>query len=705
MDASAELESALALHRAGERDKAATGYRRIIDAAQILGETNQTEVTEATHLLGVLALQQGNPGKAAELIGQAISRNEHDARYHNNLGNAQLALGRTEAALASFWRAGELNPDLFDAHFNRATALLQTHRPSEATDVFRRALELQPKNADAWCNLGSALRAQPQLLAAREAFEEAVRWRPGFAAAHANLGAVWRELGNLSRAEASLREALRHDSKLGEAHINLGDLFVEAHDYGRAIAAYTETLEHKPALATARTKLIATRLMLCDWSNLDALRNRFKKLDAGALSASLPGSNGPFASLMLGLPAHSQRDLADCWAAEIGRRTVAYPRRESAALSARDILRVGYLSDDFRDHPVGHIMHGLFALHDPNQVTVHVYSTGHDDGSVYRQSAERDSDQFRDIAQASHAEVADLIRTDGIDILVNLQGHTAGARGKIVAQHPAPVQVSWLGYPATMGGSLMDYLICDPVAAPLESDTCFAETLVMLPHCYIPGYADIEPTSSETSRDDQGLPDGVPVFCCFNASYKIDPTIFERWMKILLRVPNAVLWLRGGQAEAALKEAAKLAGVDAGRLVFTQGRIERAAHIARHRLADLFLDTHHYSAHATALDALTAGLSILTCPGPSLAGRATASMLTTLGLEDLIAANLETYEDKAVQLAADRFTGLKTRLAEASRTSHFHDREQFVQHLEAAFRMMAGQAQSGQPRSRIEVSL
>ena len=704
MDASAELESALALHRAGDLDEAETGYVRIIDAVSDIGEQHQPHLTEALHLLGVLALQRGNPLKATDFIGRAIGRNDRDARYHNNLGNAQLALGKTEAALASFWRAGELDPDLFDAHFNRATALLQIQRSTEAAEVFQQALELQPGNADAWCNLGSALRAQQRLVPAREAFEEAVRRRPGFAAAHANLGAVWRELGNLSRAEASLREALRHDSRLGEAHINLGDMFVEAHDYARAIAAYTTTLEHKPALTQARTKLIATRLMICDWTNLQALRNRFESIDATTLGAALPGSNGPFASLMLGLPAQSQRDLADRWAAEIGRRAAAYQRHEAAAVSMRERLRIGYLSDDFRDHPVGHIMHGLFALHDRAQVEVYVYSTGHDDGSVYRRSAESECDQFRDIAQSSHAEAADIIRTDGVDILVNLQGHTAGARSEIVAQRPAPIQVSWLGYPATMGGSLIDYLICDPVAAPQEIEARFAETLVSLPGCYIPAYADIETTSTRISRADQGLRDGVPVFCCFNAAYKIDPDIFERWMNVLKRVPDAVLWLRGGQAEPALKAAAKEAGVNAGRLVFTAGRFERSAHIARHRLADLFLDTHHYCAHATALDALTAGLPILTCPGPSLAGRATASMLTTLGLDDLVAPDLQTYEDLAVQLASNRFGSLKSRLAEANGTSQFFDRERFVQHLETAFGMMARQASEGQQRTRIEVT-
>ena len=466
MDVAAELKSALARHRAGELDAAETGYRQIVDNAEHLDNQDQKNLTEALHLLGVVILQRGQPRDAAVFIERAISRDNRNARSHNNLGNAQLALGKIEMALASYWRAAELEPTLFDAHFNRAAALLQAHRPSEAEAALKRALELQAGNSDAWCNLGLALRAQRRLFPAREAFEEAIRLRPAFAEAHANLGAVWRELGNLSSAETALRLALRHDPTLGEAHINLGDVFVDANDCSRAIDSYTASLEHKPGLSQARTKLIAARLMICDWANIEALRSRFSALNSSALSVALPGSNGPFLSLMLGLPMQSQRYLADSWALEIGRRTAAYPRREIPDRPMHGILRVGYLSDDFRDHPVGHIMHGLFALHDRTQVAVHVYSTGKDDGSIYRRSAEQDADQFRDISQSSHTEAADIIATDGIDLLVNLQGLTVGARSEILALRPAPIQVSWLGYPSTMGKSLVDYLLCDHTAAP-----------------------------------------------------------------------------------------------------------------------------------------------------------------------------------------------------------------------------------------------
>ena len=704
MDVAAELRSALARHRAGELDAAETGYRQIVDNAEHLGEQDQENLTEALHLLGAVILQRGHPRDAAVFIEQAISRDNRNARSHNNFGNAQLALGKIEMALASYWRAAELEPKLFDAHFNRATALLQAHRPSEAEAALKRAVELQARNSDAWCNLGLALRAQRRLVPAREAFEEAIRLRPTFAEAHANLGAVWRELGNLSSAETALRLALRHDATLGEAHINLGDVFADANDYSRAIDSYAASLAHKPSLSQARTKLIAARLMICDWANIDALRNRFSTLDSSALNLALPGANGPFLSLMLGLPMHSQRHLADGWAMEIERRTSAYPRRDIPDRPMHGILRVGYLSDDFRDHPVGHIMHGLFALHDRTQVSVHVYSTGRDDGSDYRRSAEHDADQFRDISQSSHAEAADIIATDGIDLLVNLQGLTAGARSEILALRPAPIQISWLGYPSTVGQSLVDYIICDHTAAPPEIESDFSEAAVMLPSCYIPAYSGTA-LSAQTgsSRAEQGLPDGAIVFCCFNAPYKIEPAIFECWMNILRRTPKAVLWLRGGQAESALRSAAGKSGIDENRLIFTRNRLERSAHIARHRLADLFLDTYYYNAHATALDALTAGLPILCCPGPSLAGHATASMLATLGLNDLVLPNLAEYEDAAVQLAADRFVGLKDRLAAARESSPFFDRELFVRHLEAAFRLMADRATSGQAPERIEV--
>ena len=704
MDVVAELRLALIRHRAGELGEAETGYRQIINNAESLGEKEQKNLTEALHLLGAVLLQRGHPRDAMVFIEQAISRDDRNARSHNNLGNAQLALGQIEVALASYCLAGKLEPSLFDAHFNRATALLQIHRPFEAEVSLKRALELQVKNSDAWCNLGLALHAQRQLTPAREAFEEAIRLRPQFAEAHANLGAIWREFGNLSSAETELRLALRHDNSLGEAYVNLGDVFVDANDYLRAIDSYTAALKHKPNLSQARTKLIGSRLMICDWANIDTLRNQFSILKQRALSLALPGSNGPFVSLMLGLPMQSQKHLADNWAIEIGRRTSAYPPRDIPNQPMHRILRIGYLSDDFRDHPVGHIMHGLLALHDRTQVVVHVYSTGRDDNSEYRRSAERDADQFRDISQSSHTEAADIIATDGIDILVNLQGLTAGARSEILALRPAPIQVSWLGYPSTIGRSLVDYLVCDHTAAPPEIESGFSEAAVMLPNCYIPTYNETVHSAHAGSRSEYSLPDDATVFCCFNAPYKIEPAIFECWMNILHRVPDAVLWLRGGQAESALKNAAIKSNVDDKRLIFTRGRVERSVHIARHRLADIFLDTTYYNAHATALDALTAGLPILCSPGPSFAGHATASMLTTLGLNDLVFPDLAAYENAAVQLATNRFFGLKDRLAAARNTSSFFDRKLFIRHLEAAFRMMADRTTRGLPPVKLEVS-
>ena len=560
-------------------------------------------------------------------------------------------------------------------------------------------LTLQPNNANSWCNLGSVLQVQQRLDQAREAFEKAIHFRPDFSEAHANLGAIWRELGDLTRAENSLNNAIHHNPTLGEAFINLGDVYVDAGEHNRAISAYTAVLKHNPNLVQARTKLIATRLMICDWSELKSLRKSLSTLDKKALSTALPGSSGPFVSLMLGLSARSQKLLADSWAAEICRRTNVHPQREIPIVRPNGPLRIGYLSDDFRDHPVGHIMHGLIALHNRRQFVVHVYSTGKDDGSIYRKSAEVKSDQFHDISESSHVDAADIIRNDGIDILINLQGHTAGARNQIVAQRPAALQVAWLGYP----GSLMDYFIGDPITISPDIETCFSEAPVLLPDCYIPPYEFFEPSPVKMSRIDYGLPDNVPVFCCFNAPYKIDPVIFECWMNILRRVTGAVLWLRGGQSEIALKNEADKADIDQQRLIFTSGRVERTIHLKRHSLADIFLDTHYYNAHATALDALTAGLPILTCPGPSPSGRATSSMLSTLGLTELVAPTLQAYEDTAVKLVEERFTGLKDRLTKLRETNVFFDRGRFVRNLETALTLMAERARAGQSPRRIEV--
>jgi predicted O-linked N-acetylglucosamine transferase (SPINDLY family) len=360
-------------------------------------------------------------------------------------------------------------------------------------------------------------------------------------------------------------------------------------------------------------------------------------------------------------------------------------------------LRLGYVSSDFRDHPVAQLLGGLFALHDRERVHVTAYSVAAADGSDYQRRIRAGCDTFVEAAGWSHGQLARHIRADAIDVLVDLNGLTEGHRLEVFAARPAPAQVTWLGYPGTTGLDCFDAIMADGVLIHPRDEADYSEPVVRLPHCYQVN-DDAQPIAEEIpTRAEAGLPEDGFVFACFNAHFKIEPTIFAAWMRILARVPGGVLWLMaaGEDAEANLRAEAARAGIDPGRLVFAQ-RMPRARHRARHALAGLFLDTRYYGAHTTASDSLWSGLPLVTCPADTFASRVSASLLTTIGLPELIAPDLAAYEDLAVALAGDpaRLAELRARLWSNRRTSPLYDTARFARDLEdcliAVFRRKVG---------------
>ncbi|MBM3486163.1 MAG: hypothetical protein FJX67_05965 [Alphaproteobacteria bacterium] len=355
------------------------------------------------------------------------------------------------------------------------------------------------------------------------------------------------------------------------------------------------------------------------------------------------------------------------------RTAFGHDRATRAARGGR--LRIGYVSTDFREHPVGHLIAGMFDRHDRAGFEVFAYSIAAGDDSVYRRRIAAGVDHFVDAFQQSAVAIALRIATDAIDILVDLTGYTGGAMVQIFAFRPAPIQVNWLGYPGTMGADFIDYILADRTIAPAEAARDFAETLVHLPFVYQMNDDRQSIVDDGPDRAACGLPPDGFVFASFNTVYKITPPIFAIWMRLLAAVPGSVLWLlrSNAMAEANLRAAARAAGIYPSRLVFAE-RAAKPVHLARHRHADLFLDTRPVKAHTTASDALWAVLPVLTCPGASFIARVAASLVTTAGLPELVARNLAEYEAIALRLARDPATraALRDRLrAEAPRSPLF----------------------------------
>ena len=370
-------------------------------------------------------------------------------------------------------------------------------------------------------------------------------------------------------------------------------------------------------------------------------------------------------------------------------------------------IRLGYLSADFREHAVAFVIAGLIERHDRQRFDVIGYSCGPDDASAIRSRLAGAFDRFIDIRETSDRRAAELIQADAVDILIDLTGYTAHGRTAVLAHRPAPVQASYIGYSGTMGADFIDYILVDRFLVPPDQQRFFSERLVHLPDCYLCTDDRREIPERTPTRAESGLPEADFVFCCFNNAFKITPAFFDVWMRLLRAVPGSVLWLLDANPLARANSAreATARGVTPERLVFAPRR-PVAEHLARHRLADLFLDTLPYNAHVTTSDALWAGLPVVTCAGNTFAGRVAGSLLRAIGLEELVTTSLDEYEALALRLAGDPdlLRQLRTRLEQNRQTQPLFDTARITRHLEAAYQQMLETWKAGRPPTAFAVS-
>jgi len=675
----ATIDEILVKHRAGMLSDAERMYLDLLAV--------EPDHAVALHLAGIVAHQTGRHGLAAERIGRALALKPDFAEAHSNLGNVLKALGRLDEALDSYRRALALKPDFAEAHFNLASVQHQLGRLDEAVAAYGRALELRPDYVDALSNLGLALKEQDRPDAALELLRRAIALRPDHAEALSNLGLIHKERNEGEAAIAAFRQAIAANPNHARAHANLGLALEDAGEMEAAAAAHGRALTLDPGFLDPLPNLVHLWRKLCRWDD-------FAAHDAGLVelvrrrALRIP----PFIVLGSGADAAEQLTAARTWAAGIRPPPglcLSHDRHRPGNGDGR--LHVGYLSVDLRNHPVALLAAELFERHDRDRFHITAYSCGEDDGSDLRRRLERAFDRFVDLCPVDDATAARRIHQDGVQILVDLTGYTTGTRTAILAARPAPVQVNYLGFPGTMGADFMDYIIVDPVVAPMAQQANFSERLVQLPHSYQANDTKRPIAPDRPSRAECGLPDRGFVFCCFNNTFKITPVLFDVWMRLLAGVPGSVLWLfqANDTAVGRLKSEAARRGIEPGRLVFAPRR-DLADHLARHDCADLFLDTLPYNAHTTASDALWAGLPVLTCAGQTFAGRVAASLLSAVGLPELITTSLAEYEALALALARDplRLGGLRRSLRQNRATAPLFDSAGLTRDLEWAYGRM-----------------
>ena len=715
------LQRAMALHRQGRLADAQAGYEAILqrDPAHF----------DSLHLLGVVAQQGGRAARALQLIDQALRARPDVAAAHNNRGLALADLQRLPEALQSCERALQLQPAYADAHNNRGNVLRRLGRPDEAVAAYGQALALQPGHADAACNRGHLLTEQHRMHEALLSYEQALQHRPGWVLAWHNRGHALRDLHRLPEALASYRQALALDPAHAEAHNSCGvallrlqraaealDCFEQALQLqpglalawvhrgvalqvlGRldeAASAYAQALALDPSLPALRGTWLNTRLRLCDWHDLPAqLDTLARELAEGRDAAP------PFAALALfdDPVLHRQAALAHARTRLPARPLVGPLPRQTR--DAGDRIRLGYYSANFHHHAMMCLIAEMLEAHDRRRFELHAFSFGPDRQDAVRRRVVRAMDHFTDVRSLSDVDVARRSRQAGIDIAIDLMGYTHDARPGILAEGCAPVQVAYMGYPGTLAVPHIHYVIADPVLVPEDQHALYSERVVALPHSYMANDSTRAIAERAFSRQELGLPEQGFVYACFNNPFKILPATFDVWMRILQRVPGSVLWLLQDHPLTAdnLRREAQARGVDGARLVFAQ-RLRTDEHLARHRVADLFLDTWPYNAHTTASDALWAGLPLLTWPGRSFAARVATSLLTTLGLPELVATSADDYEARAVAFGQhpQRLQPLRAALQAQRTQSPLFDGRVFARHLEQAFEAMLQRHRAGLP--------
>lgn len=688
MNSTQRYETALALHRNNQLAEAEAQYLQLLKA--------QPQHADALHLLGVLCHQTGRHAEAADLIGKAIQINPRSADFLNNQGLALRAAGRFEDALNSYQRALKLMPGDSDLHNNLGNVYLELKRFEQAADCYRRVLRAFPDDADIKNALCHALQAHGNqcheaglYVEAQTCLAEALQLRPGDAALQYNLGNALRQLGKPAEAAASYRNALKITPNDADIHNNLGNVLRELGLLDEAIACYEQALQLDPALHHAKVHLVHQRQHICDWRGLEQDVEQIR----GWVNNMPQAQVSPFAFLaMPGTTAEEQRRCAENWVSNRYQSLIAQGQQLNFPHSrlAKPKLRIGYLSGDFRLHPLAFLISELIELHDRERFEIFAYSYATNDLTPTRKRLERAFDHFVDIRPWSPVDTAKRIHADQIDILVDLTGFTQGSRTSILALSPAPLQVSWLGFPGTMGAPFIDYLISDAFITPPDQIGNYSEKLVLLPDCYQPNDRQ-RPIGAVPTRATCNLPDNAFVFCCFNQSFKITPQIFEIWMRLLKALPNSVLWLLecNSWAKANLFREAVAHGVAANRLVFAP-RVPIDQHLARHTLADLFLDTLPYNAHTTTSDALWMGLPVLTCVGETFASRVAGSLLQAARLPELITHTLAEYEAHALHLAhhPDELGRIRQKLAHDKAQLPLFDTTRFARHLEQTYRDM-----------------
>ena len=720
-----ELRKAFSLHQNGNLKEAANIYRKLINS--------NSKNYPALHFLGIIEADSGNFTNAKSLMARSLSIQPPNVEFINNYATMLFKFGGYKSAVEICNRGLRINDKNIHLIHIMSLCLFRLGNLPASLRQFDKLVSYQPNYGAALNDRGSVLAEMRQYDAALASFDRAMTLEPRYAEAYLNKGNTYVELERNDDALVAFGKSLAINPDLADAWHGRGNVFVNLKRYDEALSAYDKALALKPDFAKAwhgrgnalnhlrrhdqaasayakvleiephfeftKGLFVHEKMLSCDWRGVDSLIREIEKdISSGELAAE------PFGWLGI---ARSDRSLQKCAELYCKRRFPADCKSPGRLpFGTHDKIRIGYSSGEFGQQATSLLLVGVLEQHDDTKFEIYAIDNGRDDLSETRRRINSAVHRVIDIKGRSRSEAAAAIRENQIDILVNLNGYFGEARMEMFAQRPAPIQVNYLGFPGTLGAGYIDYIIADKHVIPADHKMFFMEKVVYLPNCYQANDRSKEIGTGAVGRADMGLPDGGFVFCCFNNNFKVTPEIFNIWMRVLKKIEGGVLWLLEDNAAAAahLRQEAVARGVSAERLVFAK-RLPLPEHLARHRCADLFLDTLPCNAHTTASDALWAGLPLLTCLGDTFAGRVAASLLHAIDIPELITTTLGEYERLAIELATrpDKLAAIKQKLSDNRLTTPLFDTALFTRHLEAAYTAMAARHQAGLAPDHIDV--
>lgn len=670
------------------------------DHKETVAVNSQLEIAKKYFLIGVELLQKNEFEAAEGSFLQSLEFLPDRISTLSNLVTAQFKQNKISLAKVNALKAINIDANNLDVIIKLGLIELENNNTQSALDYLKKATTLNPNHAQAWSFHGLALARSEQYSHALDALQTAINLDPILFEPRLYAGMTLAQLGNHEEALIHFREAEKLNSNSAKLWINKAISLHALHNFEESLLCYQRGYSLEPDIDYLLGDYIHAKLLICDWEGIDELIQRAEEdVSARKKVAS------PFAFLSISDSPRLQKTVVELVGHSDQKRVLNH------AFKAKDEgsrIKLGYFSADFYNHPVSYLTAELFELHDRSKfeiIAFNLSSDTHDDEMQTR--LKNGFDQFLNVGHTTDNEISQLSRDLQIDIAIDLGGYTKNSRSKIFRERAAPLQINYLGFPGSMGADFMDYIIADKYLIPGGMENHYTEKIIYMPNCFQCNDSHRKISDSKFTKKHFDLPENAYIFCSFNNDYKFNPRLFQKWANILRNAPGSVLWLLASTttAENNLRRAITQHGIDPNRLIFS-GRLPRGEYLARFQLADLFLDTLPFNAGTTASDALWSGLPVLTQTGQSFAGRMATSILSNIGLNELIAVTASDYEEKAINLANNpQLTkNLKQKLAEHIKTEPLFDTQKFARNLEAGYLKIHQSWRAGLPPASIFVS-